>query len=76
MIFLWAEPDVILERTKKHTHRPLLNVKNPLGRIKELLNKRKPFYERADHHIRNSGMPVHKVIEEIESILENDKKNK
>ena len=51
IVCLWAQPEIILERTKKHGHRPLLNVEDPLGKIKALLKQRTPFYERADHHI-------------------------
>ena len=69
MICLWAEPEVILERTKKYLNRPLLNTEDPLRKISELLNYRKPFYERADHHIRNSDMSVEKVVSEIERII-------
>ena len=66
IICLWSKPEVILERTKKYTHRPLLNVKDPLAKIRELLNSRKPFYERADFHIHTSEMSVEKVADEIE----------
>ena len=69
LICLWAEPEVILERIKKFRHRPLLNVKNPLDKIRQLLDHRKPFYERADCHIRTSKMPVEKVVSEIERIM-------
>ena len=37
VVSLWAEPKDIFERTKRYTHRPLLNVNNPLKKIKELL---------------------------------------
>ena len=68
VICLWAEPKVILERTKVFTHRPLLDVKNPLEKISKLLNSRKPFYERADYHIHTSKMEAGKVTDEIERI--------
>lgn len=73
MICLWAEPEVIFERTKNYAHRPLLKVDEPLLKIKDLMDKRKPFYERADHHIRNSDMSLDQVVLEIENILKNDK---
>ena len=66
IICLWSKPEVILERTKKYAHRPLLNVKDPLAKIKELLNSRKHFYERADFHIHTSKMSVEKVTAEVE----------
>ena len=72
IICLWAEPETILERTKKYTHRPLLNVGDPLEKIKELLAARKPFYERADYHIHTSKMSAEQVAGEIERILRND----
>lgn len=71
IVCLWVEPDIILERTKKYTHRPLLNVDNPLAKIKELLAVRKPFYDRADHHIYASKMTVEEVANEIERIISN-----
>ncbi len=71
VICLWAEPETILKRTRKFTHRPLLNVEDPLARIKELLAKRKSFYERADYHIHTSRMNVDEVADEIERIFKN-----
>ncbi len=56
---------MILERTKKYTHRPLLNVADPLKKIKELFTSRKPFYERADYHIHTSKMTLEEVADEI-----------
>jgi shikimate kinase len=71
IVCLWAEPEVILDRTKKYTHRPLLNVGNPLEKIRELLMVRKPFYERADYHIHTSKMTPGQVVEEIERTVKN-----
>ena len=65
IVCLGASPEVILERTKKYTHRPLLNVADPLKKIKELLTSRKPFYERADYHIHSSKMTLEEVADEI-----------
>ena len=69
LICLWAEPEVILERTKKCADRPLLSVGDPLGRIKKLLETRKPFYERADYHVHTSRMSAERVADEIERIM-------
>lgn len=72
LVCLWASPEVILERTKRGAHRPLLNVAEPLKEIAKLLDYRKQFYERADHHIHTSGIPVEKVAGEIERILKDE----
>jgi len=69
IICLWAEPEVILERTKKYSHRPLLNVDNPLDKIRSLLDKRRPFYKKADHHIDTSLKNAREVVLEIERIV-------
>lgn len=68
IVCLWASPEVILERTKKYTHRPLLNVDGPLKKIRELLTSRKSFYERADYHIHTSEMTLEEVMNEIISL--------
>lgn len=46
-VVLFSQPQEILERTSKNNKRPLLNVENPLERIKELLNERTPYYMRS-----------------------------
>ncbi|UCD54636.1 MAG: shikimate kinase [Candidatus Omnitrophota bacterium] len=68
IVCLWASPEVILERTKKYAHRPLLNVADPLKKIKELLAFRKSFYEKADYHIHTSKMTLEEVMDEIISL--------
>ncbi|MGB2705824.1 MAG: shikimate kinase [Candidatus Omnitrophota bacterium] len=71
IVCLWAEPRVILERTKKYNHRPLLRVADPIGKIKELLESRKPFYERAGCHINTSEVSAEEVADEIERMSKN-----
>lgn len=72
IVCLWAEPGDILSRTKKYTTRPLLNVDDPLKKIKELLDFRKPFYERADYHINTSKLSTEEVMETIERIIKDE----
>jgi shikimate kinase len=48
IVYLSAEPETVLERTKSSDERPLLNVVDPLQRIREILEFRKPYYEKAD----------------------------
>ncbi len=68
-ICLEASPEVIYERTKKFTHRPLLNVEDPQGKIKELLEKRAPFYAKVKYHIDTSNLTVEEVVEKIEELI-------
>jgi len=66
IICLWASAEMIRERTKKETHRPLLEGVNRERRIKELLDSRKPFYKKsADYIIDTSHLSVKEVVEKI-----------
>ncbi len=58
MVCLFATPEIILERTRKFSHRPLLNVPDPLERISVLLAQRRKFYEQADIIVDNSAISV------------------
>ena len=46
-VVLFSTPEEILERTSRNKSRPLLNVENPLERIKTLLAERTPYYMRS-----------------------------
>ncbi len=75
VVYLMASPAAISKRTSRDKLvRPLLNVEDPVGRIKELLKFRKPFYERAaDITINTSRLTVEEVAEEIvKQIKKND----
>lgn len=48
VVCLWASPSVIHERVRHQGHRPLLSTPDPLARIHELLEERKPAYQQAD----------------------------
>lgn len=65
MVTLTARPEVIFERTKRNTHRPLLNVTDPREKIKELLALRKPCYEQAHVVIDTSILSVQEVVQHI-----------
>ena len=49
VICLVASPKVIYDRTKDCGDRPLLNVDDPLNKIKELLTSRDAYYREACH---------------------------
>ena len=65
LICLEAEPEIIFDRAKKETHRPLLKVENPLGKIEELLKVRKPFYQKADFRIDTSRLSINQVVDKV-----------
>lgn len=60
-----ATPEEILERAKGLTHRPLLNVSDPLSEIIKIMEARAEYYERADYHIDTGGRSAPEVAEAI-----------
>ncbi len=70
LICLTATAEVILERTKRYRHRPLLNVDDPRTKVEELLTARAPFYGQADFSIDTTGLTAEQVAAEIREKLE------
>ena len=68
-IALFARPEVIFERVKKETHRPLLNTADPLAKISELLTIRKPYYDQAEFVIDTSDMSVQEAAEKVIKLI-------
>jgi shikimate kinase len=63
-----ASPETILKRTGRSRKRPLLNVEDPMVKIKELLDYRRPFYEKAGILINTDGRTPLQIAEEIAEI--------
>ena len=74
IVYLTASPRVVLERVStEEGQRPLLEVENPTLTIQELLEFRKPFYERAaDIKIDTSKLDIDSVVEQIIEKLKED----
>ena len=70
VICLTADEEVIMERTKKYKHRPLLNVEDPKLKIRTLLSKRAPYYAAADHCIDTGKLTVRQAVDKIVEIAE------
>lgn len=65
IVCLWTTADVIWERVRHQTHRPLLRVPDPLGRIRELLAQREPFYRHADVLVNTGPRQLRDVIQHV-----------
>lgn len=63
-----ATVDEIFKRIGNETHRPLLNVSDPIEQINYLLKKRMLYYKRADYQIDTTGRSVKDIAEEIMDI--------
>ncbi|RJQ40489.1 MAG: shikimate kinase [Nitrospiraceae bacterium] len=65
IICLTAAPETILKRTSNNNDRPLLQAENPLKKIKELLEFRMPYYQKADIIVDTENKKPFEVAEEI-----------
>lgn len=65
VVYLHAEPEVVYSRIKEDKSRPLLQSGNPLKRIKELMEFRKPFYKNYDIKVDTSDLSVEEVVDKI-----------
>lgn len=71
IILLTAEPEVILNRVKD-SNRPLLEVPEPLKKIKEMLAARREYYDITEYKIDTSRLSVEEVVDEIGEIISNE----
>jgi shikimate kinase len=74
VVWLDASPQVLWQRLKGDTARPLLQEPNPQQKIKDLLLQRKPLYAQADLRIAiepedNARAVVHRILAEIPKVL-------
>ena len=65
---LFASPDTIMKRISGNEDRPLLKTDDPLEKIVELMNYRRPFYEKAGIMIDTEDKTPIQVAEEIAEI--------
>lgn len=69
LVWLKADPDVILQRIGDPSSRPLLNVEDPKGRLTELLGLRQATYAKADAVVETSARSIQEIVEEIVRLM-------
>jgi shikimate kinase len=57
VIYLRSSPEELFKRLRHDTHRPLLQVADPLGRLRSLFEERDPLYREAAHFVIETGRP-------------------
>jgi shikimate kinase len=62
---LHASVETILKRTQSSKHRPLLNVEDPLERIRTLYSQREPIYRRAGTVILTDGRSLLDIVAHV-----------
>jgi shikimate kinase len=57
VFYLRSTPEELFRRLRHDMHRPLLQVKDPLRRLRELFRERDPLYRQVAHYIIETGRP-------------------
>jgi len=57
VIYLRSTPEELFRRLRHDTHRPLLQVADPLGRLRALYDERDPLYCETAHFVIETGRP-------------------
>jgi shikimate kinase len=72
VVCLWAGAETLWSRVQHQTHRPLLHDPDPLGRVRNLLAEREPFYRQADLLLNTEHRPVkdlaHHIVHEFRAL--------
>jgi shikimate kinase len=65
VICLHASLETILRRTQGNRNRPLLNVEDPMERIRTLFAIREPIYSKAGTVILTDGRPMLDIVQHV-----------
>ena len=57
VIYLRSTPEELFRRLRHDTQRPLLQVRDPLRRLREMHHERDPLYRRTAHYVIETGRP-------------------
>jgi shikimate kinase len=57
VVYLRSTPEELFRRLRHDTQRPLLQVRDPLKKLKELYQARDPLYRRTAHYVIETGRP-------------------
>ena len=71
VVYLRSTPEELFRRMRHDTQRPLLQVKDPLARLRELYAQRDPLYASTAHYVVETGRPsvpilVNMIIMQLE----------
>ncbi|APG63737.1 shikimate kinase [Sphingorhabdus lutea] len=72
-IWLNADINILVDRVSRRNHRPLLHGKDPETVLRDLAEKRDPFYAKADYMVMSNNAPHERTVSEIFATLLADK---
>ena len=57
VVYLRSSPEELFRRLRRDVNRPLLQVSDPLGRLRDLYAVRDPLYLEVSHFVVETGRP-------------------
>ena len=73
VFYLRATPEEVFRRLKHDQNRPLLQVGDPLTRLRDIYRIRDPLYKETAHHVVETGRPkIGNMVNNIIAQLEQD----
>ncbi len=64
-VWLRADLDVLFDRVKKRTHRPLLRQGDPREILRRLMDQRYPIYGEADLVVESTAQPADRTTDQV-----------
>lgn len=65
VVCLHASLETVLERTQRHRNRPLLEVEDPMARIRQLYAQREAIYKRSGSLVLTDGRPLNDIVAHV-----------
>jgi len=62
VVYLRSTPEELIRRLRHDTHRPLLQVRDPMRKVRELFRERDPLYREAAQFVIETGRPSVKIL--------------
>lgn len=63
VLYLRSTPEDLFRRLRHDTQRPLLQVRDPMAKLREMFAQRDPLYRRCAHFVLETGRPsVHSLV--------------
>lgn len=74
VFYLKADVDTLWSRVRGKRSRPLLNVSDPYGKLRELFARRKETYELCGRAVSTDGLGISEVADKIIEILKKNRR--
>jgi shikimate kinase len=62
VVYLRSTPEELMRRLRHDTHRPLLQVSDPMRKVRELFEERDPLYRACARFVIETGRPSVKIL--------------